>query len=52
MDASPMKTSDFSYDLPQELIAQTPIEPRDSSKLVTGTFMILQIYYSLGTALY
>jgi S-adenosylmethionine:tRNA ribosyltransferase-isomerase len=28
-----MKTSDFYYDLPQELIAQTPIEPRDSSRL-------------------
>lgn len=35
MDASPMKTSDFSYYLPQELIAQTPIEPRDSSRLMT-----------------
>ncbi len=30
-----MKTSDFFYDLPEELIAQTPIEPRDSSKLMT-----------------
>ena len=29
-----MKTSDFYYDLPQELIAQTPLEPRDSSKLL------------------
>jgi len=29
-----MKTSDFDYDLPQEFIAQTPIEPRDSSKLL------------------
>lgn len=29
-----MKTSDFYYDLPQELIAQTPIEPRDHSKLL------------------
>lgn len=29
-----MKTSDFYYELPQELIAQTPIEPRDSSKLL------------------
>lgn len=29
-----MKTSDFYYDLPQELIAQTPIEPRDSSRLM------------------
>ena len=28
-----MKTSDFDYDLPKELIAQTPIEPRDSSRL-------------------
>lgn len=26
--------SDFNYDLPQELIAQTPIEPRDSSRLL------------------
>ena len=30
-----MKTSDFSYDLPPELIAQTPIEKRDSSRLMT-----------------
>lgn len=30
-----MKTSDFNYDLPQELIAQTPIEPRDSSRMMT-----------------
>lgn len=29
-----MKTSDFYYDLPQELIAQTPIEPRDHSRLM------------------
>ena len=29
-----MKTSDFNYDLPQELIAQTPLEPRDSSRLM------------------
>ena len=29
-----MKTSDFSYDLPEELIAQTPAEPRDSSRLL------------------
>lgn len=26
--------SDFDYDLPQELIAQTPLEPRDSSRLL------------------
>ncbi len=29
-----MKRSDFFYDLPQELIAQTPIEPRDSSRML------------------
>ncbi len=29
-----MKTSDFFYDLPEELIAQTPIEPRDNSRLL------------------
>lgn len=30
-----MKTSDFNYDLPQELIAQTPLERRDGSRLMT-----------------
>ena len=29
-----MKTSDFYYDLPQEHIAQTPIEPRNASRLM------------------
>ena len=29
-----MKTSDFDYDLPEELIAQTPMEPRDHSRLL------------------
>lgn len=29
-----MKTSNFFYDLPKDLIAQTPIEPRDSSRLM------------------
>jgi S-adenosylmethionine:tRNA ribosyltransferase-isomerase len=37
-----VKTSDFDYELPQSLIAQTPIEPRDASRLMvldrrTGT---------------
>ncbi len=37
-----MKISDFDYKLPQSLIAQTPIEPRDASRLMvldrqTGT---------------
>ena len=30
-----MKTSDFYYDLPQELIAQTPLDKRDASRLMT-----------------
>ena len=30
-----MKTSDFNYELPQELIAQTPLERRDNSRLMT-----------------
>ncbi|MBO0790076.1 MAG: tRNA preQ1(34) S-adenosylmethionine ribosyltransferase-isomerase QueA [Ktedonobacteraceae bacterium] len=29
-----MKISDFDYHLPQELIAQTPVEPRDASRLL------------------
>ena len=29
-----MKKSDFYFDLPNELIAQTPIEPRDHSRLL------------------
>ena len=30
-----MKTSDFYYDLPEELIAQDPLEDRSSSRLMT-----------------
>ena len=30
----PMKTSDFDYSLPEELIAQTPLEQRDASRLL------------------
>jgi S-adenosylmethionine:tRNA ribosyltransferase-isomerase len=29
-----VKTSDFSYHLPPELIAQTPVEPRDQARLM------------------
>ena len=29
-----MRTAEFDYELPQELIAQTPIEPRDASRLM------------------
>lgn len=29
-----LRMSDFDYELPEELIAQTPVEPRDSSRLL------------------
>lgn len=29
-----MKKSDFGYDLPKELIAQSPVEPRDAARLL------------------
>ena len=34
MEEKVLKKSDFWYDLPEELIAQTPAEPRDSSRLL------------------
>ncbi len=34
LDLTNMKKSDFYYDLPEELIAQTPIEPRNSSRMM------------------
>lgn len=56
-----MKTADFDYDLPQELIAQDPLEQRDSSRLLildketgrghTRSFMILSIIFTRETAL-
>ena len=44
-----MKTADFDYNLPEELIAQTPIEPRDHSRLLavdtaTGDIRHLHFY--------
>ena len=30
-----MRTSDFDYYLPQDMIAQSPVEPRDSSRLMS-----------------
>ena len=32
-----MHTSDFDYHLPRDLIAQTPLEPRDSSRMLVLT---------------
>ena len=42
MPSNPLRTDDFDYELPPELIAQTPVEPRDSARLLvlhraTGT---------------
>src|SRR4051812_46839411 len=39
----PLQTSDFDFDLPDDLIAQCPVEPRDRSRLLVvdrraGTF--------------
>lgn len=34
MAAPSVRTSDFDYDLPPELIAQQPVEPRDSARLL------------------
>ena len=38
-----MRTADFDYDLPIELIAQTPVEPRDSSRLMVMDKDVRQI---------
>ncbi len=47
-----MQTADFDYDLPVERIAQTPVEPRDASRLLvldrqTGR-LDQQHFYQLG----
>ena len=50
-----MLKSDFNYDLPEELIAQTPVEPRDSSRLMaidraTGEITHDHFYNKIGRA--
>ena len=34
MDLNNIKTSDFDYDLPEELIAQTPLSQRNNSRMM------------------
>ena len=40
-----MKTSDFDYFLPEELIAQTPVYPRDSSRLLVYDSKVDKVYH-------
>lgn len=42
-----MKTSEFDYDLPPELIAQAPVEPRDASRLMVLDRLSGQISHRL-----
>lgn len=42
-----MNTSDFSYELPAEYIAQTPVEPRDSSRLMVLDRKTGEIYHTI-----
>ncbi len=50
-----MKTKDFDYHLPLECIAQTPLEPRDSSRLLVvkrdSGAVEDRIFYEIGTYL-
>lgn len=44
-----LRTADFDYDLPPELIAQTPVEPRDASRLMVlnrQTGVITHTYFN------
>jgi S-adenosylmethionine:tRNA ribosyltransferase-isomerase len=47
-----MKKSDFYYDLPEELIAQTPVEPRNASRMLcldrTSGAISHEHFYDLG----
>ena len=56
-----LETEEFSYDLPAELIAQEPLTPRDSSRLLVlrrhggkiedSTFLLLSDYLEAGDLL-
>ncbi len=47
-----MRTSDFNYSLPETFIAQTPIEPRDASRLLVlhrdGSAVEHRIFHEIG----
>ena len=43
MCGMPMKTHDFYFDLPPELIAQTPIPQRDASRLLVLDLSLIHI---------
>jgi len=47
MEQITYKKSDFYYDLPEELIAQTPAEPRDSSRLLVYDLRTKQIEHKI-----
>ncbi len=47
-----MLKSDFYYDLPKELIAQTPIEPRNASRLLTLDRKSGKVAHRMFTDLY
>lgn len=47
-----MRTSDFDYDLPGEYIAQTPVEPRDHSKLLVYERKTGLIHHAIFRDLY
>lgn len=47
-----MKKSDFFYNLPEELIAQTPVEPRDSSRLMVLSRQNGEITHSKFSSLF
>jgi S-adenosylmethionine:tRNA ribosyltransferase-isomerase len=51
-----MKTSDFDYTLSPEFIAQTPVEPRDSSRLLVlkrnGGAMEHRVFHEIGQFLH
>ena len=47
-----MKTSDFFYHLPENLIAQTPIEPRNASRLMVLDKNIGKTYHTVFSSLF